>query len=498
VTPVGRGRNPCAQARRTLPPRHSGPRGGVAPKLSFRAPRSPRPRASHAAPALLDSCRPLGTNAVTDVVHDTAGTPLELHYLGYRPLCGAQARYLIRCRDSDIGALGFSAPAYRLKARDRWIGWSESAKKESIKWLKSFEAAARLQRQLGERTTVVSVGDREADVYELFVLALGDPAHPRLLVRAEQDRLLEDGQEHLWEHIEGQPVAGRYLLEVPRRKGRRARQAMMEVRHAEMELKPPKRKAHLGSIRVWAVLAREIDPPSEKDAVEWMLLTTVPVGDFTQAREKVEWYKKRWSIEEYHRTIKSGCRIEDRQLEDRTNWEKCLAVDLVVAWRIEHIKKLSRQKPQESPLRSLTKPTRSRLCVPTCSGRRNRACPASVRLDVGGNQHRVNALELAEAALVEPLAEESDGSGVRGARVFVPNVRGEEFQEAPRRALAGAPDERRHGRDVVRRKPLRLVNDGDSPRFGHKVLGGHGRRLQGRRWRVAWRAVTVSRTVRAA
>jgi hypothetical protein len=51
------------------------------------------------------------------------------HYLGYRPLCGAQARYLIRCRCGDIGALGFSAPAYRLKARDRWIGWSESARR---------------------------------------------------------------------------------------------------------------------------------------------------------------------------------------------------------------------------------------------------------------------------------------------------------------------------------------------------------------------------------
>jgi len=220
-------------------------------------------------------------------------------------------------------------------------------KKESIKWLKSFVAAARLQRQLGEQTTVVSVGDREADVYELFVLALADPAHPKLLVRAERDRLLEDGQGHLWEHIEEQAVAGRYRLDVPRRKGRREREAMMEVRHAEVELKPPKRKAHLGTVRVWAVLARELDPPSAKDAVEWMLLSTAEVTDLTQAREKVEWYKKRWSIEEYHRTIKSGCRIEDRQLEDRTNWEKCLAVDLVVAWRIEHLKKLSRQKPQE-------------------------------------------------------------------------------------------------------------------------------------------------------
>jgi hypothetical protein len=80
--------------------------------------------------------------------------------------------------------------------------------------------------------------------------------------------------------------------------------------------------------------------------VEWLLLTTLEVNHFEQALEKVDWYKRRWGIEEYHRTIKSGCRIENRQLGDRTVWEKCLAIDLVVAWRIEHIKKLARETPQ--------------------------------------------------------------------------------------------------------------------------------------------------------
>ena len=217
--------------------------------------------------------------------------------------------------------------------------------KESVKWLKSFRAAARLQRQLGAATTVVSVGDREADVYEFFLLALSDPAHPKLLVRAECDRRVKDGSERLWEFMESQPVAGQRLLHIPRRKRNAARDAVLDIRFAQVELRAPQRKGALGALRVWAVYVTEVNPPSEKDAVEWMLLTTLEVNDFEGALQKVDWYKKRWGIEEYHKTIKSGCRIEDRQLGDRMVWENCLAIDLVVAWRIEHIKKLARETP---------------------------------------------------------------------------------------------------------------------------------------------------------
>jgi hypothetical protein len=218
--------------------------------------------------------------------------------------------------------------------------------KESYKWLKSFQGAARLQRQLGSATTVVSVGDREADIYELFCLAQKDPFHPKLLVRAERDRRIQDAPLCLWEYMESQPVAGQRLLRIPRRNGRAARDARLEIRFAQVELRAPKRKPMLGPHRVWAVYVTEVHGPSLKEAVEWMLLTTIEVNDLEQALEKVDWYKKRWGIEEYHRTIKSVCRIESRQLGDRTVWENCLAIDLVVAWRIEHIKKLSRESPQ--------------------------------------------------------------------------------------------------------------------------------------------------------
>lgn len=218
--------------------------------------------------------------------------------------------------------------------------------KESAKWLKSFRAAARLQRQLGPATTVVSVGDREADVYELFALALSNAAHPKVLIRAEQDRRVKDTATCLWQYMENQAVAGQRLLHVPRRKGRVARDAVLNVRFAQVELRPPKLKPYLGALTVWAVYVTEVNPPSQKDAVEWMLLTTIEVNNFEQALEKVDWYKRRWGIEEYHKTIKSVCRIENRQLADRAVWQNCLAIDLVVAWRIEHIKKLSRETPQ--------------------------------------------------------------------------------------------------------------------------------------------------------
>ena len=218
--------------------------------------------------------------------------------------------------------------------------------KESFKWLKSFQGAARLQRQLGAATTVVSVGDREADVYELFLLAQSDPANPKLLVRAEQDRRVQNTAAKLWPYMESQAVAGQRVLHLPRRKGRAARHCVLEVRFARVELRSPKRNPALDPLSLWAVYVTEVDPPSPKEAIEWMLLTTLEVTSFEQAVEKIDWYNKRWGIEEYHRTLKSGCRIENRQLGDRTVWQNCLAIDLVVAWRIEHIKKLSRTRPQ--------------------------------------------------------------------------------------------------------------------------------------------------------
>lgn len=216
--------------------------------------------------------------------------------------------------------------------------------KESVKWLKSFQRVAEAQRQCPE-TTLVSIGDREADIYELFHLALSEADGPKLLVRAEQDRVLAQGQGHLWSAVSAQPLAGVQPLHVPRRPSAPAREAQLEVRFAEVTLKPPQGRTKLGALKLWAVLAEEAKPPKGIEPLSWMLLTTLEVTRFEEAVEKLDWYTKRWGIEIFHKTLKSGCKVEERQLGDADTIQACLAIDMVVAWRVYHLAKLGRETP---------------------------------------------------------------------------------------------------------------------------------------------------------
>ena len=219
--------------------------------------------------------------------------------------------------------------------------------KESIKWLRSFRKVAEVQKLCPE-TMLVSMGDRESDVYELFMEASKDPAGPRLLARAEQTRDRKAEDQYLWDHMVGKPVAGRLLVHIPRRGPRKARDAWVDIRFAKVELAPPLRCASELPIRVWAVYVLEDvqDSVEPIDPAEWMLLTTVEVNDFADAQKVTEWYAARWGIEVYHRTLKSGCRIRDRQFEAADRLETCLGVDMVVAWRIYHMTMLGRETPE--------------------------------------------------------------------------------------------------------------------------------------------------------
>jgi len=217
--------------------------------------------------------------------------------------------------------------------------------KESVRWLRSLEAVQ--QRQAAcPQTRFIGVGDREADIYELFVWAKEKAGRPGLLVRAERTRMLTEGQEDLWEHVERQAVAGQLEVKVPRKGAQAAREAVLEVRYAAVEVRAPQRKTELPPVALWAVLAREVGPPAGIEPLEWMLLTTEAVGDFAAAAEKLRWYGMRWGIEVFHRVLKSGCKIETRRLGHADRLEACLGIDMVVAWRIYHLTKLGRETPE--------------------------------------------------------------------------------------------------------------------------------------------------------
>jgi len=226
--------------------------------------------------------------------------------------------------------------------------------KESFKWLHSYRAVTEAQRLCPE-TMFVSTGDREADIHELFLEAQRTPDGPKLLVRANRScqrkvRAAEGAEtedyEYLWDRLLKEPLSGTLEIHIPRQGSRPARLATLEVRFCRVSLRPPQSKPHLAPVEVWAVHALEVGySDAVKEPVDWMVLTTVPVTSFEQATERVRWYSLRWGIEVFHRVLKSGCRIEDRQLGDAESIENCLAIDMVVAWRIHLLTKLGRETP---------------------------------------------------------------------------------------------------------------------------------------------------------
>lgn len=215
--------------------------------------------------------------------------------------------------------------------------------KESMKWLRSFRKVAEIQKLCPE-TMLVSIGDREADIYEFFQETVKDSFGPKILVRAEKSRKRKVEQEHLWDFMAGRDIVGALKIHIPKRGSQKARDAIVDIRFSEVKLFPPKGRSS-PPIKVWAIYLQEQDSGEEVSPIEWMLLTTFEVNTFRDARRGVEWYSGRWGIEVYHRTLKTGCRIKDRQLGTADRIETCLGVDMVVAWRIYHLTMLGREVP---------------------------------------------------------------------------------------------------------------------------------------------------------
>jgi hypothetical protein len=170
---------------------------------------------------------------------------------------------------------------------------------------------------------------------------------------------VEKGIVKLWPHLERQPCAGSFALAVPARRGtkhttpREPRVATVEVRFVAFTLNPPKRlSSTLPNLAMYAIYVQEKDPPAGELPLEWMLLTNLPVKNFDQAYEKVQWYCLRWRIEMYHKVLKSGFRIEHCRLGDAQRLIRYITVMSIIAWRVLMLTLLARTHP-EAPCTTL-------------------------------------------------------------------------------------------------------------------------------------------------
>ena len=221
------------------------------------------------------------------------------------------------------------------------------AQKESQKWMDSLSACQALAPQC-PHTTLVNVADREGDLYDLFQQALSPGAGPavHLLVRAQHDRQVAHPQKSLWDFLAAQRVSARLKVKVPRNDGQPGRLATLAIRFAPVTLRPPCLKEEQPPLTLWAVEAREMRPPKGATRICWRLLTTLPVETVEAAVEKVRWYAQRWQIEVIHKVLKSGCQVEQRQLETAARLARVLMVDLIVAWRVLGLCKAARETPE--------------------------------------------------------------------------------------------------------------------------------------------------------
>ena len=219
-------------------------------------------------------------------------------------------------------------------------------KKESFKWIRGTRAATALQRKYNSTAKVVHVFDSEGDIHEVFeeILKLGDEA----VIRCGRDRSVEGPYGHIRSTLAAQPVLDRYVVDVPREKGKPARQARVELHSTSLVLHPKSAYPGRKPLAINALWVHEPDPPPGVEPLDWVLLTMLPVGTADECQEVVALYKLRWLIEDFHLILKSGCHLEDTQLKTAERIEELAALLSAVAVRILQLRQSARTEP-DSP-----------------------------------------------------------------------------------------------------------------------------------------------------
>jgi hypothetical protein len=250
---------------------------------------------------------------------------------------------------------GYAPESAEGKDRERPI-----EQKESYRWLQGFDEAMEIAALI-PKTRIISVSDREGDMFELFDFRRRQKGKKaELLVRAKTDRCLEQTDRKLFAELAAAPLSKKVSIDVPRqrehvtkastsgRPGLQARKAKVEIRFKEVTLSPPNtaQTRHLQPLRLWAIYLVEKNPPVGAAALEWLLLTTIEVRSVKQALRCVRWYCRRWRIEEWHRVLKSGCKILEHQNHTAKALLRAIAMDAVIAWRIMLLTLLGRELPE--------------------------------------------------------------------------------------------------------------------------------------------------------
>jgi len=231
--------------------------------------------------------------------------------------------------------------------------------KDSYRWIQTYQDVAEVALQIPQ-TRLVCIGDRESDIFELFDQRRKQHRRVDILVRVQHNRCLDGQEEKLFEYMQQGEADGQVSIAVPRQRekeskpskpGRdalKARSAQVQVRFREVTICAPRTKwlRDKTPLKLFAIYLFEENPPLGATRIQWMLLTTIEVRSLKQAMKCVRWYCLRWRIEEWHRVLKSGCRILEHQNHTAEVLARTITLDAVIAWHIMALALLGREQPE--------------------------------------------------------------------------------------------------------------------------------------------------------
>ena len=225
-------------------------------------------------------------------------------------------------------------------------------KKESYRWIECLEETKAL---LPSGTRGLVVGDRESDIYEYFETA--QDLDLDVLVRLQHNRVITDefGEDNRVEDsFKTEKVQGVLTVHIPGNGSRVARDATMEVKFKEVLFQGHPRGIKTERVKkrrdllLTVVELSERGAPNKKEALGWTLITTLPVHNLSEAEEVMKFYRMRWTIELYFKSLKTGCNVEKCRLEEAEKLIKFVALCGIIAWRLMWLTWLQREIPHGS------------------------------------------------------------------------------------------------------------------------------------------------------
>ncbi len=236
-------------------------------------------------------------------------------------------------------------------------------KKESFRWLEDYRKACDVAKN--SSSEVIYIADREADLYELFYEATKDADNADIIIRVSRDRtiLQENGiSSSLYDALKNSISLGELEFYIPTingkkrknrqkrdQKGRQGRKVKQEIKSLELTLLPSRyKKKNYSPVKMYALYVEEVNCPKDEEPITWLLFTTLKITTKEDAEKIVNFYLSRWAVETFFHVLKNGCKIEELQFQASSRLLPCIAMYLIIAWRLLYTTMLGRHLPKVS------------------------------------------------------------------------------------------------------------------------------------------------------